>query len=54
MKDSFIHHKANSIVKTHAKTKDTRIIWEQACKTTNESFATLMNGDATLAYLVGL
>jgi len=32
MKDTFIHHEAKSIVKTHAKRKDTRAIWEQACK----------------------
>jgi len=37
MKDSLVPHQAKSIVKMHTKTKDTRAIWEQACKTYNES-----------------
>ena len=30
MKDSFLHHKAKSIVKIHANIKDTCSVWEQA------------------------
>ena len=53
-KDLFIHHKAKSIVKMHTKTKDTRAIWEQVCKTYDESISTSMNGDAILGWLAGV
>ena len=37
-----------------ANTKETRSVWEQACKMHDESIATLMNGDAVLAHVVGV
>ena len=51
MKDNFIHHQAKSIVKFHAKAKDWRAVWEQVCKTHDNSISTSMNGDAILGWL---
>jgi len=54
MRDALLHHEAKSIVKFHAKTKDTRVIWEETCKTYDESVSTLMNGDAIMGWLASV
>jgi len=50
-KDNMLHHEAKSIVKFHAKTKDTALIWQKTCKTYDESMSTSLNGDAILGWL---
>jgi len=48
-----IHHKAKSIVKSNAKTKDTALIWQLICETYDKSMSTSLNGDAILGWLTG-
>ena len=50
-RDNFLHHEAKSIVKFHAKTNDTALIWQKTCKTYDESVSTSLNGDAILGWL---
>jgi len=53
LRDNMLHHEAKSIVKSHAKTKDTAIIWQKICKTYDKSMSTSLNGDAILGWLTG-
>jgi len=50
-RDNLLHREAKSIVKFHAKTKDTALIWQKTCKTHDESMSTSLNGDAILGWL---
>jgi len=46
-----LHHEAKSIVKFHAKTKDTALIWQKMCKTYDKSMSTSLNSDAVSGWL---
>jgi len=51
LRDNMLHHEVKSIVKFHAKTKGTALIWQKICKTYDESLSTSLNGDAILGWL---
>jgi len=50
-RDNMLHHEAKSIVKFHAKTKDSALFWQKICKIYDESMSTSLNGDAILGWL---
>jgi len=50
-RDNLLNHEAKSVVKFHAKTKDTALIWQKMCKTCDKSMSTSLNGDAILGWL---
>jgi len=50
-RDNLLHDEAKSVVKFHAQTKDTALIWQKTCKTYDESVSTSLNGDAVLGWL---
>jgi len=53
LRDNMLHHKAKSIVKSYAKTKDTALIWQKICETCDKSMSTSLNGNAILGWLTG-
>jgi len=51
LRDSMLRHEAESIVKSHSKTKDIALIWGLTCETCDKSMSTSLNGDAILGWL---
>ena len=51
MKDDFLHHKANSIIKRYTSTKDARRIWEELCKFYDKSIAIAMDANILVMHL---
>jgi len=51
LRDNMLHHEAKSIVKFHAKIKDTALIWQKICKTYDEPMSPSLNGNAILGWL---